>query len=98
MTGKLFDMAHGHARGAIGVEWREAKIDDTPSINMQTANVYNLTRPRPTRGKDSVKERLRRGGAAAAERPHGRRRADLNLSGRWTDYKSYGSDRRTRSA
>jgi outer membrane receptor protein involved in Fe transport len=91
-SGTLFAMAHGDARGAIGLEWREAEIDDTPSINMQNANVYNFSSAAITRGKDSVKEvygeielPLLRGLKGAEE-------LTVNLSGRWTDYKSYGSD------
>lgn len=92
MNGSLFEMRYGKVRGAIGFEYREAEIDDTPSINMQTANVYNFSSAAITRGKDSVKEvygevevPLLRGLQFAEE-------LTLNLSGRWTDYKSYGSD------
>ncbi len=92
MNGSLFEMRYGKVRGALGFEYREAKIDDTPSINMQTANVYNFSSAAITRGKDSVKEvygelefPLLRGLQGAEE-------LTLNVSGRWTDYKSYGSD------
>ena len=91
-NGRLFELAHGDVRGAIGLEWREAKIDDTPSINMQTANVYNFSSAAITRGKDSVKELYGEVEVPLLRGMKGAEELVVNLSGRWTDYKSYGSD------
>nr|MEA2797401.1 iron complex outerrane recepter protein [Phenylobacterium sp.] len=91
-TGSLFQMPHGPVRSAVGLEYRRAEIDDTPSINMQTANVYNFSSASITRGKDSVKEAYGEievpllAGMPLAEE------LTVNVSGRFTDYKSYGSD------
>lgn len=91
-SGSLFEMRHGDARGAIGLEWREAKIDDTPSINMQTSNVYLFSTAAITRGKDSVKEVYGELELPLLRGLQGAEELTLNVSGRWTDYKSYGSD------
>lgn len=56
VTGRLFDLPDDEARGAFGVEYRKAKIDDTPSIHSQNGNLYNLTSSAVTRGSDSVWE------------------------------------------
>ena len=91
-NGTLFQMRHGPVRGAVGVEYRRAEIDDTPSTDMQNANLYNFTSAGVTRGSDSVREiygevevPLLRGVTGAEE-------LTLNVSGRYTDYKSYGGD------
>ena len=91
-TGSLFQMPHGRVKGALGLEYRRAEIDDTPSINMQTANVYNFSSAAITRGKDSVWE-----GYGELEVPvlAGMNFAEeltVNVSGRYTHYKSYGGD------
>ena len=92
VNGPLFDMPHGTAAGAFGVEYRKAKIDDSPSEYSVNGDLFNLTSAAPTRGSDSVFEAygelelpLLRGVTAAEE-------LTVNLSGRYTDYKSYGSD------
>jgi len=91
-SGTLFEMKHGAVRGAFGAEYRRSEIDDTPSIDSQNGNLYNLTSAAITRGSDSVREiygevelPLLRGLPGAEE-------LTVNLSGRYTDYKSYGGD------
>jgi iron complex outermembrane receptor protein len=92
-TGSLFTMPHGgRVRSALGFEYRRAEIDDTPSINMQTGNVYNFSSASITRGKDSVWEIY---GELEVPLLAGRRFVEeltINVSGRHTDYKSYGGD------
>lgn len=91
-TGSLFNLPYGSVSGALGVEFRRSEIDDTPSIDSQTSNLYNLTSSAVTQGSDRVWELygelefpLLRGVPAAEE-------LKLNVSGRYTDYQSYGSD------
>ena len=82
----------GRVRSALGLEYRRAEIDDTPSINMQTANVYNFSSAAITRGKDSVWEVY---GEVEVPVLAGMKFAEeltINVSGRYTDYKSYGGD------
>ena len=92
VNGPLFDMPYGSAGGAFGVEYRKAKIDDSPSQYSIDQDLFNLTASAPTRGTDSVFEAYGElelpllAGVTAAEE------LTVNLSGRYTDYKSYGSD------
>ncbi len=92
VNGPLFDLPYGTVAGAFGLEYRRAEIDDTPNIHSQNQNLYNLTTSDPTRGKDSVWEAYGEielpllSGVTAAEE------LTFNLSARYTDYDSYGSD------
>lgn len=92
VNGPLFDMPHGSVQSAFGVEYRKAEIDDTPSIHSINGNLFNLTTSTPTRGTDAVWEAYGEieipllSGVTAAEE------LTVNLSGRYTDYDSYGSD------
>jgi outer membrane receptor protein involved in Fe transport len=85
-------MQHGDVRGAIGAEYRRAKIDDTPSIDSQNSNLYNLSSAAVTRGSDSVWELYGEAELPILRGIPGAEELTLNLSGRYTDYKSYGSD------
>lgn len=92
VNGPLFDMPYGSAGGAFGVEYRKASINDKPSQYSVDQDLFNLTASAPTKGDDSVFEAYGElelpllSGVTAAEE------LTVNLSGRYTDYKSYGSD------
>ncbi len=93
VDGGLFNVPAGEVRAALGVEIRTLKLDDTPAADSINGNLYNLTTAGITRGKDAVREIY-----AEIEAPilRGKPFAEsltLNLSGRYTDYNSYGSDR-----
>lgn len=92
VNGPLFDLPYGTVYGAFGAEYRRAKIDDTPDPNSIANNLYGFTASQPTRGEDAVKEVY-----AEIELPllsglTGAQELSLNMSGRYTDYDSYGSD------
>ncbi|TQM12793.1 TonB-dependent receptor-like protein [Pseudoxanthomonas sp. 3HH-4] len=92
VNGPLFDLPYGSVNGAFGVEYRRAEIDDTPDPNSVANNLYGFTASQPTRGKDSVQEAF-----AEVEFPllsglPGAEELTVNLSGRYTDYDSYGDD------
>jgi iron complex outermembrane receptor protein len=91
-TGSLFQLPHGRVKGALGVEYRRAEIDDTPSINMQTGNVYNFSSAAITRGKDSVWELYGELEVPVLAGINFAEELTVNVSGRYTDYKSYGGD------
>ena len=92
LSGPVFDLPHGTVRGAFGVEAREAEIDDTPSIHMVNGNVYSFSSAAPTRGKDSVWEVYGELEFPLLSGVSFARELTLNLSGRYTDYDSYGDD------
>jgi iron complex outermembrane recepter protein len=92
LDGALFKLPAGEMRAAVGVEFRGLKLDDTPGPDMVNGNLYNFTTAGITRGSDTVREAfaeieapLFRGLPAAED-------LTLNLSGRYTEYNSYGSD------
>jgi len=92
VAGPLFNMPAGAVQSAFGVEYRAASINDTPSLDAQNRNLFNLTSGAPTRGSDYVAEAygevevpILRDAAFAKE-------LSFNASGRYTRYHSYGSD------
>jgi outer membrane receptor protein involved in Fe transport len=91
-TGSLFQMPHGRVKGAVGFEYRRAEIDDEPSINMQTANVYNFSSAAITKGKDSVWEAYGELEIPVLAGINFAEELTINVSGRYTHYKSYGGD------
>jgi outer membrane receptor protein involved in Fe transport len=91
-NGTLFELPHGNARGAVGVEYRRAKIDDTPSEDMQNGNLYNFSSAAITRGSDSVWELYGEIELPLLRSLPGAEELTVNLSARYTDYQSYGAD------
>ena len=90
--GSLFSMPAGKVKGAVGLEYRTDRLNDTPSTDSINQNLYNLTSGGQTAGDDSVSELF-----AEVEFPLLRNMTmakdlTLNVSGRYTDYESYGSD------
>ena len=92
VDGPLFALPAGTVQGVFGLEYRNAEINDTPDFNNINNNIYNYSSAQPTRGEDSVQEVF-----AEVEVPILRDAAfaeslTLNVSGRYTDYESYGAD------
>jgi iron complex outermembrane receptor protein len=92
IDGPLFDLPAGSVGSAFGLEYRKAKINDSPSEDSQNGNLYNLTSAAPTRGSDSVKEFYAELDFPLLRGMTGVKDLSMNLSGRYTDYDSYGSD------
>jgi iron complex outermembrane receptor protein len=93
VSGPLFDIPFGGSVGmAFGVEYRGMEIDDTPDANSIAGNLYNFTASTPTRGKDSVNEAYAELEIPLISGRTGFQELTFNLSGRYTDYDSYGSD------
>ena len=89
-NGSLFQMPHGRVKGALGLEIRRAQIDDEPSINMQTSNVYNFSSAAITKGSDSVWETYGEMEIPLLAAVNWAEELTVNVSGRYTHYKSYG--------
>ena len=90
-TGTLFSVPAGKVRAAFGVEVRNNSIDDTPSIESQTNNLYGFTSSAATRGSDSAKDVFAEVEVPLLKNVPGARELILNGSTRWADYRSYGS-------
>ncbi len=92
IDGPLFALPAGDVSAVLGVEYRRASIDDTPPIDSQNGNLYNLTSATPTRGSDSVAEIFAEFEAPLLRDQPFAHELTLSLSGRYTDYQSYGGD------
>ncbi|WP_422011438.1 TonB-dependent receptor domain-containing protein [Roseateles sp.] len=90
-TGKLFKLPYGDVKGAIGAEFRRMSIDDTPSVDQQTANIYNFTSSTPTRGSDNATDVFAEIEVPLLKDLPLAKDLTLNGSARRADYKSYGS-------
>lgn len=89
-TGKLFDLPYGKAKAALGAEVRHYSIDDTPPVDSQTGNLYNLTSATPTRGSDSAKDVFAELEFPLLANLPAAHELTVNVSGRWSNYNSYG--------
>lgn len=92
LSGPLFEMPYGVAYGAFGIEHRKAKIDDRPDANSQSGNLFGLTASLPTYGTDSVSEAYMEIELPLLSGLTGAQELTVNMSGRYTDYDSYGDD------
>ena len=92
IDGPLFRLPGGDAQGAFGVEYRKSSIADIPDPEMQRGNNFGFSSAGKTIGSDNVWEAFTElefpilRGVPFAEA------LTFNVSGRYTDYKSYGSD------
>ena len=92
MNGPLFDLPYGTVYGAFGIENRSAKIDDRPDPNSVAGNLFGLTSSKPTYGIDSVTELYGEVELPILRGVPGAEELTVNLSGRYTDYDSYGDN------
>lgn len=90
VTGKLMDLPAGKMKGAFGFEYRKFSIDDTPPLDSQNGNLYNLTSATPTRGSDAVFDTFAELDIPLFKNMPGFHELSANVSGRWSDYRSYG--------
>lgn len=92
ITGELFDLPAGPIGSAFGFQVREESIDDQPGPEARRSNSWGLTSAQATTGEDTIKEVF-----AEFEIPVVRDvplfdSLTLNLSGRLSDYDSYGDN------
>jgi outer membrane receptor protein involved in Fe transport len=91
VDGTLFALPGGDAKAALGIEHRYDHIDDEPGPARLSGDIYGFGTALPTVGSDTVNEAY-----AEVDLPILRDRPFVNLleleaSGRYTHYKSYGS-------
>ena len=92
VTGPLFTLPYGKVKAAFGAEARKNSIDDTPALDSQTGNLYNLTSATPTRGDDKATDVFAEIDVPLLKNLPAAHELTLSASTRWADYKSYGSD------
>ncbi len=89
--GPLFALWGGDVQLAVGVERRVFSIDDTPSTESVNNNLYGFTSSSVTRGSDAVNEAFAEVELPILKNVPFARNLTINASGRFTDYRSYGS-------
>lgn len=91
-TGTLFTLPAGPVGAAIGFSWRKDKINDDPGENALARNMYNFTTAGVTKGTDTVKEVYGELNIPIVRDIPAIQNLTLNVSGRYSDYDSYGSN------
>jgi iron complex outermembrane receptor protein len=90
--GSLFELPYGMVKMALGGEFRWQKIDDTPALESQIGDLFNLTSSTITRGTDAVGEVYGELEVPVLKNLPGAKNFTLNASARYTRYRSYGAD------
>jgi len=92
LDGPLFLLPAGQVMGFFGAEIRKSEIDDTPGLDSQTGNTYNMSSSGITRGSDQVWEVFGEVEVPVLMDKPFARELTFNGSFRYTDYDSYGDD------
>lgn len=90
--GPLFSLPGGTAQAVFGVEYRKQHLNDVPSPDSQEGNLDGFTSATITRGSDNVWEAFTELEFPILKDVPFAKELTLNVSGRYTDYHSYGSD------
>lgn len=91
ITGDLFTLPAGPIGAAFGVAWRKDRLKDTPGFNARNQNYWGYTTSGITKGDDSVREAYAEFEVPIVRGVPGVESLTASLSGRFTDYESYGS-------
>lgn len=97
-TGELFDLPEGEVLGVFGVEYRNESIDDLPDIEDRSGNIFGASAAGRTKGADKVKEVYTEFAVPILKQKSFAEELMLEVSGRWTDYDSFGDDTTYRGA
>lgn len=92
LDGPLFALPAGKVQAVFGAEWRQESIDDVPDIDAQNNNFWGFSTAGITRGKDTVTEVFGEFELPLLRDQPYAKDVSLNVSARWSDYDSYGSD------
>jgi len=92
IDGDVMQLPAGALALALGAEWREESIDDTPSLDSQNNNVFGRTSAGRTVGTDTVYEFFGEAEVPILANMPAFEQLTLNGSARWTHYDSYGEN------
>jgi len=92
INGPLFRLPGGDASLALGAEYRKDNINDQPGADSVNGNILNFSSATPTVGSDSVKELFGEIYLPLLSDKPFVHSLTLDASGRYTDYRSYGSN------
>ena len=90
-TGDLLTLPAGPLGSAFGVSYRHDRISDTPDPQGQIGNLWGQTAAGHTAGADAVKEGYLELNVPVFKDLPAIRSLSFDLSGRYSDYDSYGS-------
>lgn len=91
-TGELGSLPAGAVSAVIGGEYRSESINDQPDANSVKDNLFGRSAAGVSKGRDKVRELYTEIEAPLLMGRLGFEELTVNLSGRYTDYDSYGSD------
>lgn len=91
LDGPVFALPGGDASLAVGLEYRKSSIRDIPGTNSISNNLYFFSSAPVTIGSDSVWEAYGEIELPILAKMPFAEALTINASGRYTDYKSYGS-------
>jgi iron complex outermembrane recepter protein len=92
LDGPLFRLPGGDAQAVVGMEYRKSSINDVPSDDSIRGNLHGFTSAPVTKGSDNVWEAFTELEFPILRNVPFAEALTINASGRYTDYKSYGSD------
>ena len=90
--GSLFALQGGDVKAAVGFEHRRDHIDDRPGAERQAGEMYYYGTANRTVGSDRVTEAYGEINAPILKDLPFANLLEVDVSGRWTHYQSYGSD------
>jgi iron complex outermembrane receptor protein len=90
--GPLFSLPAGVVQGVLGAEFRYDSLNDTPSIDAINQNLFNLSTSGITKGNEDVGEIYVEAEAPLVKAVPLIDSLTLNVSARFTDYRTAGSD------
>ena len=91
VTGDLFTLPAGPVGVALGAQWRTEEINDNPGANALAKNMYNYSTGGITKGDDTIVEYFGELEVPLFRGLPGIENLTANLSGRYSDYDSYGT-------
>lgn len=90
-TGDLFELPAGAVSSALGLEFRQTKIDDQPDANNAAGYEWGYSSAQTTQGKDNVREAFAEVGIPLLKDLPGISSLSADVSGRVFRYNSVGS-------
>ena len=92
ISGELFDLPAGPLGAAVGFQIRKESIDDTPGEQEITSNSWGMSAAGRTKGEDTIREAFIEIEAPLLKDLPFIQDLTLNVSGRLSDYDSYGDN------
>jgi iron complex outermembrane receptor protein len=92
LSGDLLQLPAGPLGVAVGAEWRNFSLDDTPSLGEQNDEYWGVSSANPTRGEDTVQEAFVEVNAPLLRGQPFIEELTFDGSYRAFEYDSYGSD------